>query len=125
MLLLNRLAALPTRNFSVGRFEEAEAVSGEAFHGAAPSVREACAACTIGCEHGFPGADGKPVRLEYEGLFAMGPLCGISDRDAILEAARRCDRHEDAVLQEGQPALVDARRYSDNLRFRFEGNAQG
>src|SRR5262249_53560428 len=73
----------------------------EAFHGTAPSVREACAACTIGCEHGFPGADGKPVRLEYEGLFAMGPLCGISDRDAILEAARRCDRWGIDVISAG------------------------
>jgi len=29
--------------------------------------------------------------LEYESLFALGPLCGISDRDAILRAARLCD----------------------------------
>jgi aldehyde:ferredoxin oxidoreductase len=32
------------------------------------------------------------VRLEYESLFALGPLCGISDPDAVLEAARVCDR---------------------------------
>jgi aldehyde:ferredoxin oxidoreductase len=31
------------------------------------------------------------VRLEYEGVFALGPLCGISDRDAVLRAAGRCD----------------------------------
>jgi aldehyde:ferredoxin oxidoreductase len=37
-----------------------------------------------------PGGEG--VRLEYESLFALGPLCGISDRDVILEAARLCDR---------------------------------
>src|SRR5262249_46477664 len=30
-------------------------------------------------------------RLEYESLFALGPLCGVSDRDAILRAARLCD----------------------------------
>src|SRR5258708_762702 len=49
-----------------------------------------CAACTIGCEHIY-AAPGGPVRLEYESLFALGPLCGISDRDVTLEAARRCD----------------------------------
>src|SRR5205814_447434 len=50
-----------------------------------------CAACTIGCEHiyGMPGGE---VRLEYESLFALGPLCGVSDRDAVLNAARACDR---------------------------------
>jgi aldehyde:ferredoxin oxidoreductase len=32
------------------------------------------------------------VRLEYESLFALGPLCGIGDRDVVLRAARLCDR---------------------------------
>jgi aldehyde:ferredoxin oxidoreductase len=91
VLALNRLSALPTRNFTSGRFEGAEAVSGEAFHAAAPSMRKHCAACTIGCEHVFPTGDGRGVRLEYEGLFALGPLVGVSDRDAILDAARLCD----------------------------------
>jgi aldehyde:ferredoxin oxidoreductase len=31
------------------------------------------------------------VRLEYESLFALGPLCGIGDREAVLRAARLCD----------------------------------
>jgi aldehyde:ferredoxin oxidoreductase len=30
--------------------------------------------------------------LEYESLFALGPLCGISDRDVVLRAARLCDQ---------------------------------
>jgi aldehyde:ferredoxin oxidoreductase len=34
---------------------------------------------------------GGEVRLEYESLFALGPLCGVSDRDAVLQAARLCD----------------------------------
>jgi aldehyde:ferredoxin oxidoreductase len=32
------------------------------------------------------------VRLEYESLFALGPLCGVGDRDAVLQAAKLCDR---------------------------------
>jgi aldehyde:ferredoxin oxidoreductase len=61
-------------------------------------AKKSCAACTIGCEHiyalGPPvatGGLGATVRLEYESLFALGPLCGVSDRDAILRAARLCD----------------------------------
>src|SRR5262249_38587898 len=30
--------------------------------------------------------------LEYESLFALGPLCGVGDREAVLQAARRCDQ---------------------------------
>src|SRR6185295_4661111 len=31
------------------------------------------------------------VRLEYESLFALGSLCGVSDSDAVLRASHRCD----------------------------------
>ena len=91
VLTMNRLGALPTRNFSEGQFEGADAVSGEAFHEQPEKMRAHCAACTIGCEHVFKTKRGQGVRLEYEGLFALGPLCGIDDREVILEAAALCD----------------------------------
>ena len=31
------------------------------------------------------------MRVEYENVFALGPLCGVSDPDAVLEAGARCD----------------------------------
>ncbi len=55
-------------------------------------ARRSCAACTIGCEHLYASSDGE-VRLEYETLFAFGPLCGVGDREAVLRAARLCDRY--------------------------------
>lgn len=95
LLTFNRLNALPTRNFQAGQFEGAEAISGEMLNEAQRVARAACAACTIGCEHIYQrSGDGEQetgVRLEYESLFALGPLCGLSDRDAILRAARLCD----------------------------------
>src|SRR5438552_12196810 len=33
----------------------------------------------------------RQVRLEYESLFALGPLCGIDDPDVVLAACKRCD----------------------------------
>ena len=86
LLTFNRLSALPTRNFQVGQFEGAKELSSEGLQ----RTRRSCAACTIGCEHIFPTSDGE-VRLEYETLFALGPLCGISDRETVLRAARSCD----------------------------------
>jgi aldehyde:ferredoxin oxidoreductase len=92
LLAFNRLAALPTRNFQQATFEAADALSGESLNAARRVARRSCAACTIGCEHVYaaPGQPGE-VRLEYESLFALGPLCGVGDRDAVLRAARLCD----------------------------------
>jgi aldehyde:ferredoxin oxidoreductase len=92
LLAFNRLHALPTRNFQEGRFEGAEALSGEALNEARRVARNSCAACTIGCEHIYETPGRENVRLEYESLFALGPLCGIADRDVVLRAARLCDR---------------------------------
>jgi aldehyde:ferredoxin oxidoreductase len=91
LLTFNRFAALPTRNFQQGTFEGAAALSGEELNAARRVARRSCAACTIGCEHVY-AAPGGEVRLEYESLFALGPLCGVADRDAVLHAARLCDR---------------------------------
>src|SRR5207253_10934913 len=91
LLTFNRLAALPTRNFQQSTFADAPALSGEALDAAHKLARRSCAACTIGCEHIYDAPDGG-VRLEYESLFALGPLCGIDDKDIVLRAARLCDR---------------------------------
>jgi aldehyde:ferredoxin oxidoreductase len=91
LLTFNRFAALPTRNFQQGTFEQAAALSGEQLKAAHQVARRSCAACTIGCEHIYAAVEGE-VRLEYETLFALGPLCGIQDRQAILQAARQCDQ---------------------------------
>lgn len=91
LLTFNRLAALPTRNFQQGSFEQAAALSGEELNAAHRVARRSCAACTIGCEHMY-AAGGDEVRLEYESLFALGPLCGIGDPSVVLHAAQKCDQ---------------------------------
>lgn len=92
LLVFNRLAALPTRNFQQGSFATAARLSPEQFGAGVQHVRASCAACTIGCEHLYTSPhDGQPGRIEYESLFALGPLCGIDDPQVVLRAAARCD----------------------------------
>ena len=97
LLTFNRLGTLPTRNFQSGSFENAELLSPEVMSQTHERTRASCAACTIGCEHIFHATDrtssSEPagVRMEYENLFALGPLCGISDSNVVLEASRLCD----------------------------------
>jgi aldehyde:ferredoxin oxidoreductase len=93
LLLFNRLHALPTRNFQAASLEGVERISAESLSQARQHTRASCAACTIGCEHiySLTQDDTEGVRLEYESLFALGPLCGITDPDAVLTAAQTCD----------------------------------
>ena len=91
LLAFNRFDALPTRNFQSGHFEGAEKLASHDL-GPTPKVaRKSCASCTIGCEHIYALGSKGGARMEYESLFALGPLCGVDDPDLVLEAARACD----------------------------------
>jgi aldehyde:ferredoxin oxidoreductase len=89
--VFNRLGTLPARNFQQATFEAADALSGETLTENMFSRRHGCASCTIRCERLFKSRNGQEQRLEYETLFALGPLCGIDDPECVLEAARLCD----------------------------------
>lgn len=92
--VFNRLGTLPTRNFRESTFEGAEQVSGEQFHQGHLVKNAHCANCTIGCEKILVTSDkGKKSqgRMEYESLFALGPLCGIDDPNTLIRAAKLCD----------------------------------
>ncbi len=91
LLVFNRFNALPTRNFSSGQFETVEKLTSEDLAPARRVARNSCAACTIGCEHIYASQSKAGTRLEYESLYALGPLCGVDDGAAVLEAARACD----------------------------------
>ena len=94
LTVFNRLGTLPTRNFQQATFEGADAVSGETLTGNSFSRRHGCASCTIRCERLFKSLDGNAEqRLEYETLFALGPLLGIDDPEDVLRAAGLCDRY--------------------------------
>ncbi len=99
--VFNRLGTLPTRNFQQSTFEMADDVSGEALHQTRATRTAHCANCTIGCEkiisvaskEGDSKSPGnrESARLEYESLFALGPLVGVGDPDAVIRAVKRCD----------------------------------
>lgn len=96
LAVFDRLGTLPTRNFQQPTFERAAAVSGETLTENHFTRRHGCASCTIRCERLFESRRARGAgaqRLEYETLFALGPLCGVSDPDLVLDAARLCDRY--------------------------------
>ncbi len=96
--ILNEAGGLPHRNFSTGREELAELVSGER---KAELIKQrggtrphAChPGCIIRCSEIWTKENGKdPVGvLEYESVWALGPNCGIYDLDLIGELNRACN----------------------------------
>ena len=91
--IFNRLKVLPTANFKEGSHEYAENISGESLHLEENVSSAHCANCTIGCEKliKIPGESGKSVRMEYQSLYAMGPLVNLVDRKQVLENSKLCD----------------------------------
>jgi aldehyde:ferredoxin oxidoreductase len=92
--VFNRLGTLPTRNFQQSTFEQAEQVSGEEFYEGHLVKNAHCANCTIGCEKVVMTRDEGPEtkgRMEYESAFALGPLVGVSDPNAVIRASHLCD----------------------------------
>lgn len=131
LAVFNSLGTLPTRNFQQSTFDHAENLSGETLTENNFSRRHGCASCTIQCERLFKSAAGEEQRLEYETLFALGPLCGIKDPDVVLQAARLCDLHGLDTISTGG-TLAWAMECSDNgllpedrnVRLRF-GEPEG
>ncbi|MEO8329508.1 MAG: aldehyde ferredoxin oxidoreductase C-terminal domain-containing protein, partial [Candidatus Nanopelagicales bacterium] len=91
LLAFNAINTLPTRNFQSATFAEAPQLSAEKLAESRSVAKNSCASCTIGCEHIYASKGGTKVRVEYENVFALGPMCGVSDPDHVLEASARCD----------------------------------
>lgn len=96
--VINEAGGLPQRNFSAGRDERSENVSGET---KAEEIEKrggerphTCSpGCIIGCSEVWTDPNGrKPVGVqEYESVWALGPNCGIYDLDATGELVRACN----------------------------------
>jgi aldehyde:ferredoxin oxidoreductase len=96
--IINEAGALPTRNFSSGRFEGAEKVAGETLNRITVERKgnptHGCmAGCIIRCSGIYVDEGGEYLSKwpEYETVWAWGPDCGIDDLDAIARIDRACD----------------------------------
>jgi aldehyde:ferredoxin oxidoreductase len=88
---LNRIGGLPTRHFQRGRFEHADAVSGEAIEKLYKIKSKACFACTIPCSRFLVVDDPRFPGLRLEGP-EYEPLAGFTARvgNGDLPLALKC-----------------------------------
>jgi len=101
--------SLPTRNYSEGQFEGAEALDGETLYntllvGAAEGKQDSkgrgtCYACIVRCKRvveikeGAYKVDPLYGGPEYETLATMGSYCGVSDLAAVCKANEICNQY--------------------------------
>jgi aldehyde:ferredoxin oxidoreductase len=142
--LCNALGILPTRNFSSGQFEHAEAISGEMVAelidkrgGEARKGLPCVQGCIIACSNIFADPSGKTTvaSLQYENIALLGSNCGIGDIDAVAELNHLCNQAGvDAIetgaaigvaMEAGLLAFGDAEGAKDLLRQVGEGTALG
>ncbi len=96
--IINEAGGMPVKNFSSGRFENAENVSGETMNKLTTErngeVAVGCmSGCVIRCSGTYHNKKGEFVSKwpEYETVWAWGPNCGIDDLDAIARLDYGCD----------------------------------
>lgn len=104
----NSMGSLPTRNYTEGTFESAEAISGEKLYdeylnGALTGKqdklgRDTCYSCVVRCKRVVELSGNYPVEKkyggpEYETIGTFGSYCGISDMAAISLANQICNEY--------------------------------
>jgi aldehyde:ferredoxin oxidoreductase len=93
------VGGLPTRNWTSGVFEGADALSGETMTDTILKERDTCYACVVRCKrvvetewqgHKVDPHYGGP---EYETLATLGSYCGIDDLAAVAYANQLCNMY--------------------------------
>ncbi|MCP4534456.1 MAG: aldehyde ferredoxin oxidoreductase family protein, partial [Delftia sp.] len=122
MNIVNRIGALPTRNFRQSQFEGAERISGEALTDNYLVRNAACWACPIACTRISKRARGEGEGPEYETNWAFGAQCGVDDLAAIIEANALCNDLGLDTISTGSTIacameLAELGKFDSELRF--------
>lgn len=125
--ILSEAGGLPTRNFSTGSFEFADAIGGETQRDTilargGHSNHGCQSGCVIQCSRYWVDKDGhyKTKGPEYETAWSFGADCGIKDLDEVAELDRACGDLGLDTIEMGATMAV----YMDSGALAF-GDAEG
>jgi aldehyde:ferredoxin oxidoreductase len=99
VMITQTAGALPTKNFSMGQFDEAEKICGETMEELlkkrpnAKTVHACMNGCIISCSNVYTDEKGELITasIEYETLALVGANCLIGDLDMIARINRACN----------------------------------
>lgn len=96
--ILNEAGGLPTKNFRIGRYDDADKICGETMYDKIVSRNgdptHGChVGCIIRCSQTYNDKDGKYLTsgIEYETIWGYGAGCMINDLDIIAKIDQTCD----------------------------------
>ncbi|TRZ53334.1 aldehyde ferredoxin oxidoreductase [bacterium] len=98
--MINAMGGLPTKNFSRGRFGQADDISAVEMvdrikkrAGEGRTSHQCMPGCVIGCSNVYPDVNGKTIvsPLDYETIGLLGANLGISDLDIIAKLNFICN----------------------------------
>ncbi len=93
---INALGALGAYNLKAETFAEARAIGGEVMKAHYHDRDTTCLKCPVACGKQYAIREGefagrKAKMPEYETVFALGPMLGIADAEALIVANDLCD----------------------------------
>jgi len=99
VMMINAVSALPTKNYSMGQFADAEKISGECMvevmskRPGSNQTHRCMNGCIIGCSNIYTDEGGKEIvsGLEYETIGLVGSNCMINNLDDIALINRLCN----------------------------------
>jgi aldehyde:ferredoxin oxidoreductase len=92
--VLNWLKGLPTKNFQLSSFSDAEKISGEMFADQYLFRRLSCAGCPIGCVHiaalktafsPHHEFEVRKISYDYEPIYSLGSNLGVASAESVLQ----------------------------------------
>jgi aldehyde:ferredoxin oxidoreductase len=83
-------SVLPTRNFSEGVFDQAEAIGGFSMEKIKIGNR-GCPQCNMTCGNIITDTDNEPAELDYENVTLLGSDIGLGDLKKVAHLNRLCD----------------------------------
>lgn len=99
LAIQNKMGGQPTRNYTEGTFEHAQAIDGTTMARTILKERDTCYACVIKCKRVVevhePGLEVDPVYggPEYETLTFFGSMCGVGDLKLLARASADANRY--------------------------------
>jgi aldehyde:ferredoxin oxidoreductase len=97
---MQKLGALPTRNFRAGSFDGLAELEGQAVRetilrrGGQGKTTHACmSGCVVRCSNVVPDAEGRTIvaPIEYESMVMLGPNLGVGSLDEVARFNYRCN----------------------------------
>jgi len=89
--IINEHEILPTKNFQLSRFKDAEKISGEALREKIFVGRKSCYNCPVACKRVVKLENMKVEGPEFETLGSFGSMLMVNSLEAIVEINQLCN----------------------------------